>query len=265
MGYIIYDRRGEVGIVTFDRPATLNALSKAGVEECLSFFQDLGGRLAGTGAPEIQAVVLTGAGKAFIAGADVREMSGMSPEQASGFSAQGNRLMNEIERLPVPVIAAVNGYALGGGFEIALAADFIYASSGAKMGLPEVGLGIIPGFGGVRRLCWRIGIARTKELVYTGRQVGAQEAFELGVVNRVVAPEELLPQALATAAAFGNAGRRALRAAKRHANECLLLNAEDAAAAEAERFGALFAGSEPAEGMTALLEKRQPAWARKEG
>jgi enoyl-CoA hydratase len=116
--------------------------------------------------------------------------------------------MNLIEALPVPVIAAVNGYALGGRFEIALAADFIYASSSARMGLPEVGLGIIPGFGGVRRLCWRIGIARTKELVYTGRQV---------------------------------------------------------AAAEAERFGALFAGSEPAEGMTALLEKRQPAWARKEG
>ncbi len=268
MGYIRYEVQGEVGIVTFSRPEALNALSVAGIQESLGFFGELGRGLAGerTPASGIQALVLTGAGKAFIAGADVKEMSGMSREEASGFSAQGNRLIIEIERLPVPVIAAVNGYALGGGFEVALAADFIYASPGARMGLPEVTLGIIPGFGGVRRLGRRIGAARAKELVYTGRQITAQEALELGIVNRLVAPpEDLLSRALQTAASLGKAGRLALRAAKRHFEDCLLLGAEEAAAVEAERFGALFAGQEPAEGMTALLEKRQPSWARKEG
>jgi enoyl-CoA hydratase len=277
MGYIRYESQGEVGLVTFSRPEALNALSRAGIEESLAFFQDLGRLLAGGGAaagdsgpapgpaPGIRALVLTGAGKAFIAGADVKEMSGMGPEEASRFSAEGNHLMIAIERLPVPVIAAVNGYALGGGFEVALAADFIYAASGARMGLPEASLGIIPGFGGVRRLCLRIGAARAKELVYSGRQVTAQEALELGIVNRVVVPPgELLSETLKAAASLGNAGRQALRAAKRQFEECLLPGAEEAAAAEAERFGALFAGGEPSEGMTALLEKRKPSWARKQ-
>jgi enoyl-CoA hydratase len=265
MGYIVYERKAQAGLVTFSRPKALNALSGPGIEESLRFFEDLARELSEGTEPTVGAVVLTGAGKAFIAGADVREMSAMSPQEAALFSARGNKLMVLIERLPVPVIAAVNGYALGGGFEIALAADFIYASSGARMGLPEVSLGIIPGFGGLRRLCQRIGTARAKELVYTARQVTAQEAFELGIVNRVVAPEHLLSETLETAAAMGNAGPQALRAAKRHACECLLLDPEQAAAAEAERFGELFAGSEPVEGMTALLEKREPTWARKEG
>jgi enoyl-CoA hydratase len=262
MGYIRYESQGEVGLVTFSRPEALNALSRAGIEESLAFFQELAGGLDGAASP-VRALVR--AGKAFIAGADVKEMSGMGPEEASRFSAEGNRLMIAIERLPVPVIAAVNGYALGGGFEVALAADFIYAASGARMGLPEASLGIIPGFGGVRRLCLRIGAARAKELVYSGRQVTAQEAFELGIVNRVVAPPgELLSETLKAAASLGDAGRQALREAKRHFEECLLPSAEKAAAAEAERFGALFAGGEPSEGMTALLEKRKPSWARKQ-
>lgn len=265
MGYIHYELREGVGLVTFNRPEALNALSEAGVEEALRFFQELGGELAGVGEPAVRAVVLTGAGKAFIGGADVKEMAVMDPEQASRFSALGNRLMNEIERFPLPVIAAVNGYALGGGFEVALAADFIYAAASARFSLPEVNLGIIPGFGGVRRLCWRIGTARARELLYTGRQITAQEALELGIVNRVIPPEELLGQALQTAAALANAGPAALRSAKRHAGECLLLDLEEAAGLEAKRFGALFAGDEPAEGMGALQAKRKPTWARKEG
>jgi enoyl-CoA hydratase len=265
MGYISYERKDGVGLVTFSRPEALNALSPAGIEESLRFFEDLAGKLSADASPPLRAVVLTGAGKAFIAGADVKEMLGMSPPQASAFSRLGNRLMNLIERLPVPVIAAVNGYALGGGFEIALAADFLYASAGAKLGLPEVTLGIIPGFGGVRRLCLRIGVARAKELVYTGRLVTAEEAFQLGIANRLAAPEALLDLALQTAALIGSAAPAAVRAAKNHTAECVLLDAEAAAAAEAERFGALFAGGQPAEGMSALLEKRKPAWAREEG
>jgi enoyl-CoA hydratase len=264
MAYINYEQKDGVGIVTFSRPEALNALSAAGIAESLQFFEGLGKRLSAADAPEVHAVLLTGAGKAFIAGADVKEMSLMNPAEAARFSQQGNRLMSEIERLPIPVIAAVNGYALGGGFEVALAADFIYAATDAKLGLPEVTLGIIPGFGGVRRLSWRIGIAKAKELIYTGRLVTAQEAFELGIVSRVVALEGLLDQARQTAALIGNAGPLALQAAKRLANECILLDASAAAAVEAERFGALFAGSEPSERMHALLEKRKPGWARKD-
>lgn len=265
MGYIQYELREGVGLVTFSRPEALNALSEAAVAESLRFFQELGGRFAEPGDPALRAVVLTGAGKAFIGGADVKEMAVMNPEQAASFCALGNRLMNEIERFPLPVIAAVNGYAFGGGFEVALAADFIYAAASARFSLPEVNLGIIPGFGGVRRLCWRIGTARAKELLYSGRQISAQEALELGIVNRVIPPEQLAGQALQAAAALANAGPAALRAAKRHAGECLLLDPEAAAGLEAGRFGALFAGEEPVEGMSALQAKRKPAWARKEG
>ncbi len=265
MGYIRWELKQGVGLVTFSRPEALNALSREGLEEALGFFEELEAKLSAGGPEPLAAVVLTGAGKAFIAGADVKEMAGMSPQEAIAFSRLGNRLMNRIERLPVPVIAAVNGYALGGGFEVALAADFLYAASGAKLGLPETTLGIIPGFGGLRRLGRRIGLARARELVYTGRLVTAEEAFQLGIANRVTTPGELLGEALETASQIGGGAPEAVRAAKRHVEECLLLDAEAAAAAEAERFGALFAGPQPAEGMAALLEKRKPVWAQKEG
>jgi enoyl-CoA hydratase len=265
VGYISWELKDGVGLATFNRPEALNALSQAGLEEALGFFEELAARLSAAGPPPLAAVVLTGAGKAFIAGADVKEMSRMNPQQACAFSLLGNQLMSRIERLPVPVIAAVNGHALGGGFEVALAADFLYAASGALLGLPEVTLGIIPGFGGLRRLCRRIGVARAKELVYTGRLVTAEEAFQLGIANRVTAPDQLLGETLQTAALIGSASPEAVRAAKRHAEDCLLPDDEEAAAAEAERFGALFAGGQPAEGMSARLERRRPVWPRKEG
>jgi enoyl-CoA hydratase len=262
MGYIGYEPSGGVGVVTFTRLEAMNALTADAIEECLGFFEKIGQGLADE--PQVHALVLTGAGRAFIAGADVKEMREMSPEQASRFCARGNQLMAAIERFPVPVIAAVNGFALGGGLEVALAADFLYTAADAKLGFPEVGLGIIPGFGGVRRLSQRIGPARAKELLYTGRLVSGQEAQELGIANRAVPAEELLGLVRQTAALIGKAGRAALAAAKRHANECALLDAEAAAIIETDRFAALFAGPEPREGMTALLEKRSPAWVGKE-
>ena len=265
MGYVVYEQDAGVGVVTFTRPDAMNALCEEGVAECLRFFEDLGRKLSAGGEPEVHTVILTGAGRAFIAGADVKEMRGMDPSRASRFSEQGNRLMMDIERLPVPVIAAVNGFALGGGLEVALAADFLYAAAEAKLGFPEVGLGIIPGFGGMRRLSLRVGPAQAKELIYTGRLVTGQEAFELGLANRAVPAEELLGLARKTAELMDKAGRRALQAAKRHVNESALLDAVAAATVEAERFGSLFEGTEPREGMTALLEKRPPSWAGNKG
>jgi len=264
MGYIGYERSRGVGIVTFSRPEAMNALCAEALEECLRFFEELGRRLSSDDEPEVHAVILTGAGRAFIAGADVKEMREMSPSEAARFSARGNQLMTDIERLPVPVIAAVNGFALGGGFEVALAADFLYAAADAKLGFPEVGLGIIPGFGGVRRLSQRIGPARAKELIYTCRLVTGEEAFALGIANRAAPAEELLGLAQQTAALMDKAGHRALEAAKRHVNECALLDDAAVAAIEPDRFGSLFAGTEPREGMTAMLEKRTPGWAGKD-
>ena len=265
MGYIVYEQDAGVGLLTFTRPEAMNALCAEGIAECLAFFEDLGRKLSGGGEPEVHAVILTGAGRAFIAGADVKEMREMSPSQAASFSERGNKLMTDIERLPVAVIAAVNGFALGGGLEVALAADFLYAAEDAKLGFPEVGLGIIPGFGGIRRLSLRVGAARAKELIYTGRVVTGREAFELGLANRAVPSGELLGVARKTAELLGKAGRRALQAAKRHAGESALLDADAAAALEAKRFGSLFEGTEPREGMTALLEKRPPSWAGNKG
>ncbi|MGD0724264.1 MAG: enoyl-CoA hydratase/isomerase family protein [Spirochaetia bacterium] len=258
MSYIQFEEKNGIGIVQFDRPEAMNALSSEGIREALRFFEGLGD-------PELTAILLTGSGKAFISGADVREIAVMEPREASRFSDLGNRLMSAIEACPVPVIAAVNGYAIGGGLEVALATDFIYASANAKMGLPEVTLGIMPGFGGVRRLCARIGTARAKELVYTGRLVTAQEALDLGIVNRVVLSGELMVQSMQTAALIGEAGPRAIRAAKRHANACMLVEAAQGAAKEAESFGGLFGDDESREGLLAFLEKRKPAWAKEGG
>jgi enoyl-CoA hydratase len=184
----------------------------------------------------------------------------MGQAEAERFSEEGNRLMREIESFPLPVIAAVNGYAIGGGFELALCADFIYASSAAKLGFPEVTLGIIPGFGGTLRLAARIGPARAKELLYTGRLVSAKEALRIGVVNQVVEPERLREAALQTADAVKKAGPCALKAAKRNLSECARLDAEKAAALESLRFGLLFAGDEASEGLDAFLNKRKPTW-----
>lgn len=254
MPYIRFEENGGVGIVRFDRPELMNAISSEGILEALAFFQ-------GLEETTLTAVILTGTGKTFISGADVREMAIMGPGEASRFSDLGNRLMSKIEACPVPVIAAVNGHAIGGGLEVALAADFIFASANAKMGLPEVTLGLMPGFGGIRRLCARIGTARAKELVYTGRLVTSQEAFDLGIVNRVVPPEELMARSLSTAAQIGAAGRHAIRAAKKHADACMLLEASPVAAEEAERFGSLFERDEAHEGLNAFIEKRKPSWA----
>ena len=187
----------------------------------------------------------------------------MGPAEAARFSEKGNRIMAKIEQFPVPVIAAINGCALGGGLELALAADFIYASSLAKIGFPEVTLGLVPGFGGIQRLCDRVGAGKAKELIYTGRVVDAHRALEMGIVNCVFGPDELLSRAMETAAAIAGAGRHAVRNAKEQANR-RLGRSNESAASEVESFGRLFLRNEPIEGLTAFLEKRKPRWTLEE-
>ena len=261
MDYIKIEKRDRIGIVTFNNPERMNALSSSAISQAAKFFQDLPGEIEGGADGDLRALILTGAGKAFISGADVREMSVMGQAEAERFSAEGNALMRLIECFPVPVIAAVNGYALGGGFELALCADFIYASSAAKLGFPEVTLGIIPGFGGAPRLAARIGAARASELLSTGRLIGADEAQRIGIVNQVFEPAGLLEAALQTAALMCKAGPHALREVKNHLRECARLDSEAAAAVESRRFGRLFGHEEAREGLQAFLAKRPPRWA----
>jgi enoyl-CoA hydratase len=235
-----------VAVVTIDRQDALNALDVPTLTE-------LRDRLAEIGSDDaVQAVVVTGAGeRAFAAGADVAHMRGLSSEHAKAWSALGQETARVLETMPKPAIAAVNGYALGGGCELALACDLRYASTRARLGQPEVNLGIVPGWGGTQRLARLCGIGVAKDLIYTGRTVDAAEALRLGLVNGVADP--VLDHALEVARALAAKSPAALRAAKRLVN-----SASDAFTAEVEEFGELFGGEDAQEGLAAFLEKRQP-------
>ncbi|TFG59123.1 MAG: enoyl-CoA hydratase/isomerase family protein [Spirochaetales bacterium] len=251
-----------VAVITFDKPEELNALSGSGIAALSDLLADLDADISDkpAAAKTPRVLVLTGAGKAFIAGADIREMRKMDRVGAGEFSLAGNRVLRHIENFPVPVIAAVNGYALGGGLEAALAADLICASSRAKFGMPEVTLGIIPGFGGTKRLLRRIGNARTRELVFSGRVIDAEEAFQLGLVNHVFEPDWLMEGVLRMAGEIANASPNALREAKRLIDSCAEDDWDAAMERESGRFAAMFDHPDTAEGLAAFLEKRKPSW-----
>jgi len=241
-----------VATLTINSPKTLNALNSLvlGELECALYELDLD--------QEVKVVVLTGAGeKAFVAGADIKEMSQMNAFEGHQFGLKGQRVMMLIEKMKKPVIAAVNGYALGGGLELALACDFIYASQKAKLGFPEVTLGIMPGFGGTQNLARRISPARAKELIYTGKMLDADKACAWGIVNEVFAPEELLTKALETAAAIAAVGTLGVGYAKDAITSGLNMGKEDGFKYEAALFGVLFATEDQAEGMGAFVEKRK--------
>jgi enoyl-CoA hydratase len=244
-------RDGAVAIVTIDRPDALNALNV----ETLTELRD---RLLELAADEdARVVVLTGAGeKAFVAGADIKYMSELDPDQAKGWGALGHETGRLLETMPKPTIAAVNGFALGGGCELALACDIRYASSRAKLGQPEINLGIVPGWGGTQRLAHVCGIGVAKELIYTGRTVGAEEALRIGLVNAIADP--VLEKALETAHELAGKSRLALLLAKELCNLTLGVDYTVALASEAERFGALFSSEDAKEGLTAFVEKRAP-------
>ncbi len=245
---------GAIALVTIDRPKALNALNS----QLLSELDLLLTEQAGAG---LSALVLTGAGdRAFAAGADIAEMQAMPPREARAFAETGAALGSALEMSTRPWIAAVHGFALGGGCELALACDFIYASKAAKFGQPEVKLGVIPGFGGTQRLARRVGIGKARELVYTGDTINAEEALRIGLVDRVVEQAELLPAARATAAKIAANGPIAIAEAKRVILEGADLPLEAACALEQRAFGELFSTADQREGMAAFLAKRPAAF-----
>jgi enoyl-CoA hydratase len=248
------ERRGAVALVTLDRPQALNALDVATLEALEARI----GEVARD--PGARALVLTGEGRAFAAGADIAAMRPFTAAQAGDFSRLGHRAFAALESLAVPAIAAVNGYALGGGCELACACDWIYASVKARFGQPEVNLGILPGFGGTSRLVRRVGIAWAKEIVLTGDAIDAELALRIGLANRLFEPDALLPAALAAGEAIAAKGPIAVAAAKRVLQQSQDADARVAHALEQEAFAAAFASEDRAEGMAAFLEKRAPVF-----
>ncbi len=239
-------RDGGVAVVTIDRQDALNALNV----ETLTELRDRLKEVAEDA--EIRAVVLTGAGeKAFVAGADIKYMSSLEPGQAKEWGALGHAAANLLEQMAKPTIAAINGFALGGGCELALACDLRYASERAKLGQPEINLGIVPGWGGTQRLARVCGVGVAKDLIYTGRTIDAETAYRVGLVNRVVDP--VLDAALETARELASKSPVALALAKRLVNM-----SPGALDREADEFGDLFASEDAREGLAAFVEKRAP-------
>ncbi len=250
---ILYEVDGAIATITINRPKVLNALNPQVVEELDQAFRAAGEDDA------VKVIILTGAGgKAFVAGADISAMRDMNPVQARGFSRQLQKLTLFMEALPKPVIAAVDGFALGGGTEIALACDFIYASETAKFGQPEINLGVVPGAGGTQRLSRLVGKNWAKELCLTGDIIDVTLAKEIGLVNRVFPSEELMEAVLKTAKKIASKGRVSVRACKNLINYGFDLPLDHALRLEAEAFGICFASPDQAEGMSAFLEKRKP-------
>ena len=246
------ERRGQVEVVFLDRPDVLNALDRATLEELGEAFA----RVASEGTA--RALVLTGEGRAFAAGADIAQMRALEPVAAEAFARLGHDTFEALEALPIPTLAAVNGFALGGGCELALACDWIYASEKAKFGQPEVALGLIPGFGGTGRLTRRVGVGWAKELILTGDPISAGEALRIGLANQVYSAEELMERTLAAAESAGSKGPVAVALAKRVIQQGQDADLRTAHAMEQTAFGLLFGSEDRGEGMDAFLEKRSP-------
>ncbi len=240
---------GHLALVTFDRPEALNALNE-------TVLHDLDAVLANVEKAKPRAVILTGEGKAFIAGADIPTMRAHDVAGARAYTALGNRVLDRIAALPCPVLMAINGFALGGGLELALAGDLLYASEKAQLGLPEVGLGIHPGFGGTQRLPRRIGIGKAKEIVYAGKTVGAKEALAIGLVDGVVAPDALMDHCLAVARAIASKAPLAVAGAKTSMDHGTETGLAAGLRIEQESVALLFATKDKDEGMDAFLQKR---------
>ncbi len=240
-----------VGVVTINRPHALNALNADTIQELFHAFTAMETN------SEVKAVILTGAGsKAFVAGADIAEMLGLDPITAREFAFSGQKMLNTIEKLSKPVIAAVGGFALGGGCELAMACDIRLASENAKFGQPEINLGTLPGFAGSQRLPRLIGKGLAKELIFTGDIIDAKEAHRIGLVNKVVARDHLLAIAMEMAKKIAAKGALAVRFCKEAINNGLEMEIDKACAYEADLFALSFATEDRAEGMQAFLEKR---------
>lgn len=255
MGYenILFEVKDRVGVLTFNRPKALNALNPKTLDE----LDDVIERVRRD--ESIRVLVLTGAGeKAFVAGADISEFPKMNPLQARVFAEKGQEIFFKLEQLPIPVIACVNGFALGGGCELAMSCDFIYASDKARFGQPEINLGIIPGFGGTQRLSRLIGRAKAKELCMSAEMIDAQQAKELGLVAKVFPADQLIEETMKTAGAISTKAPAALRAIKHVIDRGSDVDLKSGCMLEAEAFGTSFAGQDAKEGVSAFLEKRKP-------
>ena len=252
MTHILLEKRDHVAIATVNRPKALNALNS----EVLNDLNTLLDEIAAD--PEIRVLVLTGSGeKAFVAGADIGEMSTLTKAEGEAFGKKGNDVFRKLETLPIPAIAAVNGYALGGGCELAMACDIRLCSDTAVFGQPETGLGITPGFGGTQRLARLVGPGMAKQLIYSARNIKADEALRIGLCNAVYPAEELMPAAEKLAETIAKNAPIAVRACKKAINEGLEMPMDEAVALEEKLFGRCFETADQKEGMQAFLEKRR--------
>ena len=251
MEFITYEVEGQIGIITINRPKALNALNSAVLDE-------LDKTLDAVDQEAIRCLILTGAGeKSFVAGADIGEMSTLTKAEGEAFGKKGNDVFRKLETFPIPVIAAVNGFALGGGCEISMSCDIRICSENAVFGQPEVGLGITPGFGGSQRLARIVGTGKAKEMIYGARNIKAEEAYRIGLVNNVYPAEELMPAAKKLASTIARNAPIAVRNCKRAINEGIQVDMDQAIVIEEKLFGSCFETCDQKEGMNAFLEKRK--------
>lgn len=250
--HLLFEIESGIATITLNRPKSLNALNG----ELLGELEEILDTIAGD--EDVRVLILTGAGdKAFVAGADINELAKCSALQGKATAARGQAILGKLQELPIPVIAAVNGYALGGGTEMALACDFVYASDNAMFGLPEINLGLIPGYGGTQRLTRLIGLNRAKEMIFTGKMIPAEEAKQMGIVNSVFEQPALLAAVTKTAKIMASKGKVSLRAAKQTINSGINADLATGCRLEADAFALCLASSDAKEGTTAFLAKRK--------
>lgn len=255
---ITLEKEKNLGILKINRPKMLNALSTEVLEELSFAFEEVEADEA------IRVLIVTGSGeKAFVAGADITEMKAKSTLEGRNFSLFGNGVFSKLERLRQPTIAVINGFALGGGCELALACDIRIGGVHAKFGQPEVGLGIIPGFGGTQRLPRLVGSGKAKELIYTGSTINAEEAYRIGLLNKIADPENLLLEATELAGKIMKNSPLGVESSKKAINHGAEVELQHALEMEAEIFGSLFSTEDQKEGMTAFTEKRRANFARR--
>lgn len=249
MEYILYEQKGQTAVITINREKALNALNSQVLEE-------LDATLDAVDLNEVRCLILTGAGqKSFVAGADIGEMSTLSKAEGEAFGKKGNDVFRKLETFPIPVIAAINGFALGGGCEISMSCDIRICSDNAVFGQPEVGLGITPGFGGTQRLARLVGAGMAKQMIYTARNIKADEALRIGLVNAVYTQEELMPAAEKMAAGIAKNAPIAVRNCKKAINEGLDLSMDEAVALEEKLFGDCFETEDQKYGMAFFLTR----------
>jgi enoyl-CoA hydratase len=244
-----------IAVVSINRPEALNALNSR-------FFEEMDDVIASVSKNrDIKVMVITGSGKAFVAGADIAEMVNKSAEEGTAFSKVGHNTFRNLEKMEIPVIAAINGFALGGGLELAMGCDFRIASSKAKFGQPEVNLGLIPGYAATQRLSRLTGLGNALYLLMTAEMISAEEALRIGLIQKIVEPEQLMDEVMKIARNILAKGHNAVKKVKKVTRQGILMDFEKGCELESAEFGSLFGkGSEGEEGMKAFLEKRKPTW-----